>query len=339
MTASDPTLKSRKLLTILVPVFNEATNIEPLYAALQPVLAELSPDYDAELLFTDNHSTDATFEVLARLCALDSRIRVLRFSRNFGFQRSILTGYLNARGDAAIQLDCDLQDPPSLIIAFVRAWEQGHRVVYGIRHGRKEGPIITAQRKIFYRLINALSDTPLPLDAGDFRLVDRVVLDELARIDDYHPYLRGTIAAMGFDQHGIAYDRAERQRGESKFNFASLLRLAVDGILNHSIVPLRIATFVGLTVSLLTFLGLCYYAIGRVFFAQDWPAGFATLAVLILLSLSLNALFLGIIGEYLGRIYQQVKKRPISIVEKRLPPVTETRAGPNGPAAELGMSK
>jgi dolichol-phosphate mannosyltransferase len=312
---------TRKLLTILVPVYNEGTNIGPLYDALLPVFGELDAmGYDCELLFTDNHSIDDTFAQLQALSQRDARVRVLRFSRNFGFQRSILTGYLNARGDAAIQIDADLQDPPGLFPEFVRRWEAGCQVVYGVRRGRKEGWAITAARKVFYRLIDKLSDTPLPVDAGDFRLVDRVVLDELARMDDYHPYLRGAIAAMGFRQEGVAYDRSERTRGESKFNLGSLVRLAMDGILNHSVVPLRLATYTGLAVSLLTFVGLLGYMAGRLFFGQTWPAGFATVTVLVLLSLSLNALFLGVIGEYLGRIYQQVKKRPITIVERRLPP-------------------
>lgn len=309
----------RKLLTILVPVFNEGPNILPLHAALQPVLAELERRYDTEVLFTDNHSTDETFGHLQRLAASDPRVRVLRFSRNFGFQRSILTGYLHARGDAAIQIDCDLQDPPALLLEFVRRWEAGSQVVYGVRRSRKEGAGITLLRKIFYRLIDALSEDKLPLDAGDFRLVDRVVLQELAKMEDAHPYLRGAIAAMGFQQEGLEYDRTERLRGESKFNLGSLVRLAVDGILNHSIVPLRIATYTGLVVSLITFLGLLGYIAGRLLFGHDWPAGFATVTVLVLLSTSLNALFLGVIGEYLGRIYQQVKKRPISIIEARLP--------------------
>lgn len=317
------TTAARPLLTVLVPVFNEEPNIEPFYAAMLPVLEAWAPRYDVELLFTDNHSEDGTFDVLSRLAAGDPRIRVLRFSRNFGFQRSILTGYLEARGAAAMQIDVDLQDPPALLLKFVERWEQGVTVVYGVRRGRREGTAITLMRKAFYRLIDRLADTRLPLDAGDFRLVDRVVLDELRRIDDYHPYLRGAIAAMGFRQEGIVYDRAERSRGESKFRFGALVNLALDGILSHSVVPLRLATFTGLAVSLLTVLGIGAYIVGRLLFGQDWPAGFATVTVLVLLSLSLNAMFLGIIGEYLGRIYQQVKRRPISIIERRLPAVDD----------------
>lgn len=308
----------KKLITILVPVFNEEPNIEPLYDALQPVLAQISDRYDFEILFTDNHSTDATFSVIERLASRDSRIRALRFSRNFGFQRSIFTGYMHARGDAAIQIDCDLQDPPALILEFVKQWEMGHRVVYGIRSSRREGWLMNTTRHVFYRLIDSLSEDDLPLDAGDFRLVDRRALDELQSFDDYQPYLRGTVASLGFSQIGIPYDRAERVRGQSKFSFGELVALALDGILNHSVVPLRIATYTGLTISVLTLLAIVGYAIARLFFAANWPPGFASIIILILGSLSLNALFLGIIGEYLGRIYKQVKHRPLTIIEREI---------------------
>lgn len=310
--------KAKSLISICVPVFNEERNIEPLYEALVPVLEEVSDRYEFEIIFTDNHSSDGTPEVLERLVQKDRRIRALRFSRNFGFQRSILTGYLNAHGQSAIQIDCDLQDPPSLIIEFIRKWESGYLVVYGIRATRKESWWMNATRKLFYRLVDSLSEDELPLDAGDFRLVDRRVLDELRRFEDSQPYLRGTIAALGFNQLGISYERQERKRGESKFSFAELIGLALDGILNHSVVPLRIATYLGLAISVATLLAIGVYAVGRVFFGRNWPPGFASIIVLILGSLSLNALFLGIIGEYIGRIYRQVKKRPLTIVEREL---------------------
>ena len=311
----------KRLISICVPVFNEESNIEPLYSALLPIMDQLSERYEFELLFTDNHSTDRTFEALEQLAQRDVRVRAIRFSRNFGFQRSIATSYANARGDAAIQIDCDLQDPPALILDFVRKWEEGYKVVYGVRNLRKEGWGMNIVRKTFYRIIDWLSEDELPLDAGDFRLVDRCILDELQKFEDNQPYLRGAIAALGFDQIGIPYNRAERQRGKSKFSFGELIGLALDGILNHSVVPLRIATYLGLTISMITFLGLVGYAIGRLFLEKDWPPGFATTIVLILGSLSLNALFLGIIGEYLGRIYRQVKRRPLTIVERELNPV------------------
>lgn len=308
----------KKCISIVVPVFNEEDNVLSLYNTVTEVMSSLSDNYDYELIFTDNHSTDNTYDKMAQLATTDKRVRVYRFSRNFGYQRSIITGYLKASGDAAIQLDCDMQDPPHMIPEFVRQWDQGYQVVYGVRRVRKENMGITLLRKVFYRLINMLSEDHLPLDAGDFRLVDRCVLNELKNIDDSQPYLRGAIAAMGFRQIGIPYDRAKRVLGESKFSFGDLLGLAIDGILNHSIVPLRIATYTGLVVSTLTFLAMVIYFIGKFLLGQNWPAGFATTTVLLLLSISLNALFLGIIGEYLGRIYKQVKKRSLTIIEKQI---------------------
>jgi glycosyltransferase involved in cell wall biosynthesis len=317
--ASAPSsVKARPLISIVVPVYNEQGNIEPLYAAVDEVFSTVRDRYDYELVFTDNHSEDQTFAELSRLAARDSRVRVFRFSRNFGFQRSIYTGYMMARGAATVQIDCDLQDPPALILEFLREWEAGNKIVYGVRRGRKEGFLITLVRKVFYRLIDFLSEDHLPHDAGDFRLVDRKVLEVLRRIDDQKPYLRGTLATLGFNQKGVVYDRAGRARGESKFSLRDLFGLALDGILSHSTVPLRVATYTGLTVSTLTLLGVIGYAIGRLWVGKDWPAGFATTTVLILLSLSLNALFLGVIGEYLGRIYHQVRRRPLTIIEEQI---------------------
>ena len=308
----------KRLISICIPVFNEEQNVEPLYEALMPVIDQVSDRYDFEILFTDNHSEDKTFELIQLLASRDRRVRALRFSRNFGFQRSIFTAYMNASGDAAVQIDCDLQDPPTVILEFIRKWEEGYYVVYGVRTSRKERWWMTTTRKLFYRIIDSLSEDDLPLDAGDFRLIDRCVLNELRKIDDYQPYLRGTIAALGFQQIGIPYDRSERQHGESKFSFGELIGLALDGILNHSVVPLRIATYLGLTVSVTTLLGTIGYLMGRLVFGKNWPPGFASVIILLLSSLSLNALFLGIIGEYLGRIYHQIKRRPLTIVEREI---------------------
>jgi len=311
-------MTTRRLISIVVPAYNEAGNIEPLYEAVNKVFAGIADRYEHEFVFTDNHSEDETFAELSQLAARDPRVRVFRFSRNFGFQRSIYTGYMQARGDAAVQLDCDLQDPPELICEFLREWEAGNKIVYGIRRRRKEGFFITAARKLFYRLIDRLSEDRLPHDAGDFRLVDRRVIDVLRRIETYKPYLRGMLATLGFNQKGIAYDRDGRHRGESKFKLSDLFALALDGILSHSTVPLRMATYIGLVVSTVTFLATLGYVVGRFVVGMNWPAGFATTTILILLSLSLNSLFLGVIGEYVGRIYQQLGRRPLTIIETRI---------------------
>jgi dolichol-phosphate mannosyltransferase len=307
-----------RLLSIVVPVYNEEGNVRPLYQAVLQALEPIADRYELEFVFTDNHSSDATFQELRALAQHDHRVRVFRFSRNFGFQRSIQMGYRLARGAAAVQIDCDLQDPPALILEFVKKWEEGSKVVYGVRRSRREGFLITAARRLFYRMIDALSEDRLPHDAGDFRLIDRIVLDALRSSNDHRPYLRGTLAVLGFTQTGVPYDRAARTVGKSKFRLRDLIALAVDGILSHSTVPLRLATYTGLFVSLVTFTGLIAYAAARLFLGVTWPAGFATTTTLILLSLSLNSLFLGVIGEYLGRIYHQVRKQPLALIEEHV---------------------
>ena len=309
-------MRPKKLVSIIVPVLNEEGNVERLYEAVTQVMVDLEVRYDYELIFTDNHSSDSTFAKIEQLAAKDPRVSGFRFSKNFGFQRSILTGYMKTSGDAVIQIDADLQDPPELIPEFIEKWEEGYDVVYGVRRSRQEGWLIALARRTFYKLIDLLSEDDLPRDAGDFRLVSRRIVELLGEVDDYHPYLRGLIASLGFEQLGIPYDRARRTSGESKFSIPRLIGLAVDGILVHSVIPLRIATFVGLAMSLVMMLGILGYGLSRLVFGVDWPAGFATTTVLLLLGITLNGLFLGIIGEYLGRLYQQAKKRPITIIEK-----------------------
>lgn len=310
-------MKKKKLISIVIPVFNEEQNVQICYKRVAKVTDSLK-EYKFEFIFTDNHSDDSTFAELKKIAKKDERVRVFRFSKNFGFQKSIWTAYSKAKGDAAIQLDVDLQDPPELITEFLDNWEKGYRVVYGIRRSRPENFVITKARKAFYRILSSLSEDKIPLDAGDFRLIDRQIIDALVKNRDKQPYLRGAIAAMGFNQLGIPYDRDARKIGNSKFKFSDLVKLSIDGILNHSTIPLRIASFVGLTVAALTTLGVIGVAIARLAFGAEWPAGFASTTVLILVSLSLNAMFLGIIGEYLGRIYKQVKTEHITIIEESI---------------------
>ncbi len=313
-----PESEIRPFISFVVPVLNEEANIERLYDTVTHVMKAVESNYDYEILFTDNHSEDDTFRIASELSRRDSRVRVLRFSRNFGFQASILTGYLNSRGDAVIQLDCDLQDPPLLALEFLKYWERGYKVVYGIREKRKEGLGITLARKVFYRFLRFLSDYPIPVDAGDFRLVDRCIVEEIRKINDATPYLRGMIACLGFEQIGIPYAREARVAGASKFRISDLLKLAVDGILNHSVVPLRLGTMCSQLIFLCAVLVVIGYCVARLTVGTSWPAGFTTLSVLVLISTGLNALLLGIQGEYIGRIFKQVKQFPATVIEHRL---------------------
>jgi polyisoprenyl-phosphate glycosyltransferase len=311
--------EQKKLISIVVPVYNEAPNIDRFHEAVSRAIAPLEERYDFEFIFTDNHSEDDTFPILEKLAARFANIRVFRFSRNFGFQKSIQTGYLKARGAAAIQMDCDLQDPPEMISKFLQAWEDGYRVVFGVRETRKEGFFITKLREFFYWLINFVSDDEIPRNAGDFRLIDRCILQEIAKVKDTNIYLRGRIASMGFAQLGIPYERQERTLGESKFSVRQLVSLALDGILSQSIMPLRIATLSGLAVCSATILAIAYYAVGKYIWGMSWPQGFTTTIVLILFGIGLNGLLLGVIGEYLARIYKQLKFSHETIIERELP--------------------
>jgi dolichol-phosphate mannosyltransferase len=322
----------KKLVSVLIPAFNEEENVSRAYETVRKVFDGLT-GYDFEIIFTDNHSTDKTFALLKEIATKDARVRVIRFARNYGYQRSVLVAYKAARGDCSVQIDCDLQDPPELIPELLQHWEQGHQVVYGVRRSLPDGPVTAFARKAFYRLMRSLSEDDLPIDAGEFRLVDRVILDQLRGVDDTSPYVRGLISSMGFSQIGVQYDRQARIAGESKFPLRALISLAVDGVLNHSLIPLRIASLTSLVVATITFVVIFVYLIGRLLFGQDWPTGFATTTVLLLMSIMLNAMFLGIIGEYLGRIYMQSKKRPVPIVEASLNNNAKTPAPERVPGA------
>ena len=308
---------ARRLVSIVIPVFNEESNVMPVHAAVRAVMEPLRDRYDYEIVFTDNHSTDGTFAALSALAGSDPYVKAVRFWKNVGFQRSILQGFAACKGDAAIQLDADLQDPPELIPEFLQRWEEGFDVVYGVRRSRQEGWLLTMMRKAYYRLVDAMSADDLPHDAGDFRLISRRVIDELASIRDHHPYIRGTVASLGLPQVGIPYDRNKRLHDTSKFSKRKLFELAFDGVLAHSIVPLRIATYTGLAVTVAMVVAIIGYVTAFAL-GQEWPRGFATTTVLLLLGIALNALFLGIIGEYIGRIYQQVRSEPRVLVERRL---------------------
>lgn len=313
-----PDRDTRPLVSIIVPVFNEEENVERCHAAIRRVFDPLAAQYRIEIFFSDNHSTDRTFELLAGLAARDPDVRVIRLARNFGFQKSVLTALRMVQGDAAVQIDCDLQDPPELIPEFLKLWHEGHDVVVGIRRKREEAQALQMARKAFYRLLRRISDDVMIDDAGDFRLVDRSVLDRLRPVQDARPYTRGLISALAARQTGIPYDRSARAYGHSKFPVRRLFGFAVDGLVNHSMVPLRLASLIGLAAFFgAALLGLWYIG-SYLLFGASWPEGFATLTVLLLASIGLNAMLVGILGEYVGRIYEEVRVRPLTIIDARL---------------------
>jgi len=307
----------KPLISISIPVFNEEANIQALYARLAALAEHMKDRCDIEFVFSDNNSTDDTWAMLDALSLTDPRVRAIRFSKNFGFQRSILANYMHTRGNAVMQIDADLQDPPEMLEQFMDFWEAGYHVVFGIRTERPESKLITRFREVGYAAIDKLSEYPVSRNAGDFRLIDRKVVDALQKYRSSDPYLRGIIAGMGFRQRGVPYARAARVAGESKFGLMRLMQLGITGVLNHSTVPLRLATVTGLLILLLSTIGAVYYVLMRALH-PDWPRGIASVLVLVLFGIGFQALLLGILGEYLLRIYKLLRNEPVAIVEESL---------------------
>ena len=330
----------KSLLSIVVPMMNEEGNVRTLFERIGPVADEVRSEFGmaTEVVVNDNRSTDRTMEELRHYASGHDparfALRIFRFSRNIGFQKSILVGYRKARGDVVVQIDADLQDPPELILEFLRRWREGYKVIYGIRRHREESIVMHGLRKVFYRMIDHFSTDGLPHDAGDFRLVDRTVVDLVCVLQDHDPYLRGAIASLGFAQTGVPYDRKVRTRGRSKFNFASLFRLAIDGITNHTTLPLRLASYLALGVFASAALLVGYYLTGWLLLEREMPLGFMTQTLLQLGTLGALALLFAVQGFYIQRIYNQVKERPLAIIEERVATPVEG-AGPPAEAIEV----
>lgn len=314
MTATPRSTDRKPLISLSIPVLNEQDNLDALYARLSALADRMAAQCDLEFVFSDNHSNDATWSKLAELARRDARVRAIRFSKNFGFQRSILANYMHTRGDAIMQIDADLQDPPELLEVFFKRWQEGYQVVYGVRKKRQEGMFINGFRKLGYWLIDIISDHSIPRDAGDFRLIDRRVAHALLQIKTASPYLRGMIAGLGFNQIGIDYERDARTAGESKFGVARLVRLGLTAVLNHSAVPLRLASMAGVLMLLFSCIGAIYYLVLRILH-PDLPRGLASIHILVLFGIGLQSLLLGIVGEYLLRIYLILRGEPVAIVE------------------------
>jgi dolichol-phosphate mannosyltransferase len=305
----------RKLVSICIPVLNESENVEPLYERLRVVATSLEVKYSFEFIFTDNHSSDNTWEKIRILGIRDDRIKGLRFTSNVGFQESILANLAQASGLVMIQIDADLQDPPEMINEFLSEWENGFKVVYGIRTSRGESSLSNSIRKLGYRVISKISNHPIPIDVGDFRLIDKEVRDKLLQSKVPRPYIRGMIASFGLQEKGIEYSRKERQANDSKFPIKSVFKLGLDGIFNHSSWPLRFSTFSGIFI-LVGSLGLSVYYLSLKIFSDGLPQGLASIHILVLFGIGMNALFLGVIGDYLSRIYVILRNEPRYIVEE-----------------------
>ena len=307
----------RKKISVVTPCYNEEGNANAIYTAVKSIM-DAKPEYDYEHIFIDNHSTDKTVAILKDIAAKDINVKLIVNSRNFGHIRSPYYGLLQSSGDATIMIVSDLQDPPALINDFIDNWEQGHKIVIGVKNESEESFLMFAIRKSFYNLINRLSDIKLIKNYTGFGLYDKQIIDILRTIDDPYPYFRGLICDIGFEIIKIPYVQPQRFRGFTKNNFYTLYDIAMLGITNHSKVPLRLATMVGFMASLLSLLVALIYFVYKLLFWNSFTLGSAPLIIGIFLFSAVQLMFIGIIGEYVGSIHTQVLKRPLVIEQERI---------------------
>lgn len=300
-------------LSVVIPVYNETENIPTLYERLTTVLQGLELSY--EIIFVDDGSRDGSLQMLEDLAARDPHVVCVELARNFGHQTAISAGLDLSCGKAVAVMDADLQDPPEVLPQFISRWREGYEVVYAIREQRKEIWWKRWAYSAFYRLLQRVAHIEIPLDAGDFCVMDRRVVDVLVRMPERNRFVRGIRSWIGFRQVGMAYERHARYAGKPKYTFSRLIRLALDGLISFSYMPLRISTLSGLAISLISIVLAVFYAAQRVLSGLN-PPGFATLVVAILFFSGVQLITLGLIGEYVGQIFSEVKQRPLYVTRR-----------------------
>jgi dolichol-phosphate mannosyltransferase len=306
---------SRPTVSVVLPVYNERENLEPLIARLVSVLKK-TVGASFEVLFVDDGSRDGSAEILDSFHARDPRLKTIHFSRNFGHQSALQAGLEEATGDAVVLMDADLQDPPELLEGFIDQWRQNFDVVYAVRKKRKEGLFKRAAYAAFYRTMSAIAEIDVPLDAGDFCLMDRRVVDVLTSLPERNRFLRGLRSWVGFKQAAIEYEREARYAGEPKYTLRKLMRLAFSGYVGFSAAPLRAAVWLGIMSAAAGFL-MIVWAVTSKLRGIPIPQGWASTVALILFSGGVQLLMLGVIGEYLSRVYDEVRRRPHFVVRSR----------------------
>jgi glycosyltransferase involved in cell wall biosynthesis len=310
----------RKRISIVTPCYNEELNVRACRDAVRQVFQSALLAYDYEHIFCDNDSKDATPGILRELAAEDPHVKVILNSRNFGPFRSTFNGILSTSGDAVLCfLPADLQDPPELIPEMVRRWESGYEVVYGVRATREEGLGMRGIRRLYYRLVARLAEIEPSVNVGEFQLVDRCVINALRAFDDYYPYIRGMIASCGFRSVAVEYAWKARAKGRSKNRLYHLIDQGLNGLVSFTNLPLRLCSLFGLTLSCLTLLyGAVSLILNVIYYRQVAPPGIATLIVALFFFSGIQLFFLGFLGEYVGAIHSQVRKRPLVIERGRL---------------------
>ncbi|MBN2053888.1 glycosyltransferase family 2 protein [bacterium] len=301
--------------SVVLPVYNEELILEALYDRLVNALDALGEPY--EVIFVNDGSHDRSLEILKSINQRDPRYRVISFSRNFGHQTAITAGINHTRGDAVIIMDADLQDPPEVLSMFLDKWREGYQVVYAIRTKRKENALKRLAYKVFYRLLAFVSDVEIPLDSGDFCVMDRRIVDLLNSMPERNRFVRGIRSWAGFNQIGMAYERDKRMAGEPKYTMTKLFKLAFDGIISFSKLPLRVASILGFIVSGFSFV-YAFLTLLQKLFTDSTVPGYTTTVILISFLGGIQLITIGIIGEYLGRIFDEVKKRPLYIVADKI---------------------
>ena len=309
---------NKRLISIVSPCFNEEANIEPFYKEVKDIFQTLSEKYDYEHIFIDNSSSDSTVSILKKIANKDKNIKIIVNSRNFGPSKSPYYGYLQAGGEAVIAVTSDLEEPPSLIKDFLLHWEQGYKVVVGVKAKSHDSRIMKFFRSLFYSLISRISETDQISNFTGFALCDRSVIDLLASFEEPDPYWRGLISELGFERKEVEYVKPKRKHGTTKNNFYTLYDTAMLGFIDHSKVPLRVATFLGFILSGLSILVAISYLLAKLFFWNTFQAGMAPLIIGLFFFASVQLFFIGILGEYIGAVYTRVKKRPLVIEKERI---------------------
>lgn len=316
----------KKLLSIVTPCYNEALNIADVANIVKNVMSE-RPDINYEHIFIDNASTDDTVLILKRILTTDSHLRIIINSKNFGHIRSPYYGLLQANGDAVVLLVADLQDPPELILEFVKEWEKGNKIVIGIKNKSKENPLMYLVRKFYYYLVKKIADIEHISQFMGFGLYDKEIIHILRQIDDPYPYLRGIIAEIGFPKKEIKYTQNRRYKGKTKNNFYTLYDIAMLGFVNYSKIPLRIAVLIGFLTAFFSFLIAIFYIVYKLVYWNSFQLGLAPMVIGIFFFGAIQLMFIGILGEYIGAIYTQVRKRPLVYELERLNfPTSKTTA-------------
>lgn len=301
---------TKKLISYIFPIYNEQDNIDLLYKTIDTLLSK-HKQYEYELIFINDGSRDDSINLLKSLQKKDGRITVIDFSRNFGHQIAVTAGLDYSSGDAVIIMDSDMQDPPAVSLELIAKWEEGYDVVYAQRRTRKDTFFKKITANLYYRTLQRLADIDIPRNTGDFRLIDRKVVDEIKKFKEHNRFLRGMVSYVGFRQTALLFDRDERHAGDTGYPLKKMIKFAADGIFSFSSYPLRLIRNIGYVFAFLALLGILYAVIVRIFFPSLAVEGWAFIVISILLVGGVQLLMLGVLGSYVGRIYTEVQDRPL----------------------------